>query len=400
MNKARVTYLFYRHFEGSSSADEKEELANIMQDSRYQDVILSLMEEAWKSYSQAEPIFSDTKSKLLLTEILNHPMPEDSGLPYTHSSVNFLWKRIAAAVFIVMAGLGVYFYEKQANSPSEITANAESDIFPGINKAFLTLHDGTVFNLDNTANGMLLSQKNVSVIKMNDGQLFYQVTSKESNQSDISLHELVTPRGGQYMLILPDGSKVWLNAASSIKFPVIFNEKARHVEVTGEVYFEVKKSFTKNGQSLPFFVKANETEIEVLGTQFNINTYGPNNQVRTTLLEGSVKLHKGTSEELLKPGQEAITRPESSHISINEVDPERAVAWKNGYFQFEQTPLTEVMQQLSNWYDVDVTYEGQVPERAFSGEIPRSTTLSQVLEILSISNVQLNRNDKKIIIKH
>lgn len=399
MNEARITYLFYRHFEGTSTTQEKEELAAMMQDPLYQADILELMEDAWQSYREEEPVFSDTKSKLLLTEILNHPMPDESVQPDNQIHGTSFWKRIAAAaVFILVAGLG-YFYVKQERFEPLVETELVQDILPGMNKASLTLHDGSILNLDGLDNGIILNQKDISVLKTSDGQLVYQITGKADNDNS-SLHELVTPRGGQYMVVLPDGSKAWLNAASSIKFPVIFNEKSRKVEVTGEVYFDIKKSLTQNGRLRPFLVKANEAEIEVLGTQFNINTYNNPTQVRTTLVEGSVKIHKGNLAELLKPGQEATISQTSPMIQINEADTERAVAWKKGYFQFEKTPLQEVMLQLSNWYDVDVNYEGTIPERAFSGEISRSTTLSQVLEILAISNIQLNRNDKKIIIKN
>lgn len=398
MNEERITYLFYRYFDGTSTPDEKVELADLIQNPLYKERFLALMEEAWKTYSDDNPVFSEEKSRKLLTEVLGHPITDESELTENPHRPVFLWKRFAAVAMIIIAtGLAFYFYQDQKRIPEAMTV-IEEDILPGRNIASLTLQDGTVFHLETAENGLLTRQEKVAVMKVNDGQIVYQAPDQSFNGQP-AFHELITPRGGQYMLILPDGSKAWLNAASSIRFPVPFSESDRKVEITGEVFFEITKSKRKNGQPRPFFVKVHQTEIEVLGTQFNINAYDDEHMLRTTLLEGSVKVHNGNLEKLLKPGQEASISQASSSIQINEVDTEMSVAWKNGYFQFEQTPLQEVMRQLSKWYDVDVSYEGAIPDRAFSGEISRSTTLSQVLEILEISKVHFNRDDKKILIK-
>lgn len=396
MNEPRITYLFYRHFEGSSTPEEKQELAELMQDPIHKEDIMDLMEKAWQSYSHIDPVFSEEKSKQLLDTVLNHQIPEETDFSGVQIPKLSFWKSIvAAAMVLIISGFAFYFHNQ---SVYEISETVENDILPGVNKASLALGNDKLILLEDAPNGIVAKHKGASVIKVIDGHISYQSENQRFTDTP-TFHQLQTTRGGQYKLTLPDGSKVWLNAASSIKFPVQFSEEARKIEVTGEVYLEVNKSLRKNGQLRPFWVKANDTEIEVLGTQFNINAYKEGDQTRTTLVEGSVKVRKGNSEELLQPGQEALVSGTSGTIQVLEVDTDLVIAWKNGYFQFDQTPLKDVMQQLSNWYDVDIVYEGAIPNRSFSGEISRNTTLSQVLEILSISKIHFNQTDKKIIIK-
>ena len=217
----------------------------------------------------------------------------------------------------------------------------------------------------------------------------------------MSYNVLSTPRGGQYRLVLPDGSQVWLNAASSIRYPTAFTGTERKVEVSGEVYFEV----TKNA-AMPFRVVVNRRkgepdpmEIEVLGTQFNVNAYTDEDVIRTTLLEGAVKVKKGVKGGILQPGQQAQCKEDGEMRWVPDADVEKVVAWKNGVFEFRDENLQAVMRQISRWYDVEVVYEGAIPTDGFTGRFSRNTSLSGVLSILRLSDIRLTVENKKIIVR-
>jgi ferric-dicitrate binding protein FerR (iron transport regulator) len=256
------------------------------------------------------------------------------------------------------------------------------DIEPGKEGAILTLDDGTTVLLDSMSNGLVATQNGTKVL-LNDGQLTYSVDN--SSQGKLAYHTMTTPKGRQFQLQLPDGSKVWLNAASSIRYPVVFTGKGREVEVTGEVYFEISQN-----PNMPFRVTANgKTEIEVIGTHFNINAYTNEGNIRTTLLEGSVRISDHSEKIVLKPGQQAQSGQASDPIKIiDDVDVEKVMAWKNGVLNFQDATLEEVMRQLERWYDIDVIYEKGIPKLEFFGKMGRDLTLNEVLRGLQISEVR------------
>ncbi|MBL7735372.1 MAG: FecR family protein [Chitinophagaceae bacterium] len=286
------------------------------------------------------------------------------------------WFRYAAAILII-AGAGVFLVMNNHTEDQDTTLSgivAPDEILPGGNKAVLTLSDGRKIELKEGAE--MLKDGGVSINK-NNGELIY-------NKTNILAYNMMsTPRGGQYRLSLPDGTRVWLNASSSITYPTAFHGKERKVSMTGEAYFEVARNETK-----PFYVEVNNITVEVLGTHFNINAYPDEQQVTTTLLEGSVKINAS----FLKPGQ-AWTNG-----VIRNADTEQAVAWKNGYFNFNRVGLPAVMRQISRWYDVDVVYEGKIPDLLFLGEIQRELQLSDVLEVLKRTEVHFKIEGKKIVV--
>lgn len=273
----------------------------------------------------------------------------------------------------------------------KVAPDVTADPQPGGNKAQLTLADGSIILLDGTANGLLAEQGTAKIIKKADGQLLYDVTGAPT--TDILYNTLSTPRGGQYNITLPDGSKVWLNSASTIIYPTSFNGKERKVEILGEAYFEVAKDATK-----PFRVKMNEMEVEVLGTHFNINGYQDESFVRTTLLEGKVKVRSGAVENLLNPGQQAQLGKNGNIKLLKNVNVEEVMAWKDGNFQFEDADIYSVMRQLARWYDLEVAYSGRLTKH-FVGSISRDVNLSQVLTMLQqTGEVKFSREGKKIIV--
>jgi ferric-dicitrate binding protein FerR (iron transport regulator) len=306
----------------------------------------------------------------------------------------WLYRVAAAAVLVICLGVSFFLFTNKNESSlagTESNKPKKNDLTPGRNTAVLTLADGSTIVLDNARNGELANQGNTKIVKLNDGQLTYNAAKE--NSGEVLYNTMTTPRGGQYKLALPDGTEVWLNAASSIRYPTAFSGNERKVEITGEAYFEVAKDAAK-----PFKVMVNEMEVQVLGTHFNINSYSDEATIKTTLLEGSVKISKGNDQKFLKPGQQAQLNNTGNIKVVNDVNVDAVMAWKNGYFSFENTDMASVMRQISRWYDVDIVYEGKIPDRKFGGEILRSSNASHVLKILEESKVNFRIEGKKIIV--
>jgi ferric-dicitrate binding protein FerR (iron transport regulator) len=243
--------------------------------------------------------------------------------------------------------------------------------------------------LDSLQNGVISRQGNMNIVKK-DGQLAYSAAPGDAKTPTgiTGYNTVATPRGGQYQLVLPDGSKVWLNAASSIRYPTVFNGTERQVDITGEAYFEVASLHMGNGdKKMPFIVNANGTKVQVLGTHFNVMAYDDEGSIKTTLLEGSVKITQGAQSSLLTPGHQAQVNRASGHLSESEVNTDLAVAWKDGYFYFDRDDIKTIMRQVARWYSLDIAYEGKVSEDLFSGKIERRLPLSGILHLLERGNI-------------
>ncbi len=306
----------------------------------------------------------------------------------------------AAATFLLLTAaitLNRVLHKKEDRKP---LASRPADLMPGGNKAILMLANGSKIVLDNAKHGKIAEQQNVSISKTQSGQIVYSNNGNAPATDQIAsaaivFNSIITPRGGQYEVVLPDGTKVWLNAASSLKYPTVFSGADRRVELTGEAYFEVAKNAGK-----PFFVKSATQTVEVLGTHFNVNSYYDEKAVRTTLLEGSVKVNSSAGKLLAKltPGEQAVNSAVAINV-IHDADVDEAVAWKNGKFMFHDADLQTIMRQLSRWYDVDVEYQGQVPVKHYLGRISRNVPVSQVFLILKTSGLNFTINGRKIIVK-
>jgi len=313
-----------------------------------------------------------------------------------------LWKKgiaAAAVLFIILVG-GVLYYslnqqEKDQDMHFKQLAKA---IKPGGNKAVLTLSNGQTIILDHAMDGKIAEQAGITITKAKDGQLIYTASANHQTAKKSLINTITTPKGGQYQIHLPDGSKVWLNAQSSLRYPTFFNEKERLVTLTGEAYFEVAKS---NAQQ-PFKVLTENQTVEVLGTQFNINSYADELDVKTTLVEGSVKVVSNLTENnpaamvILKPGQQSSLI--SNRFAIDFVNTDQFTAWKNGMFVFKDANLKTMMRTLSRWYDIDIVYEGKLPNQEFSGDIYRNLNLDQILEVFSFYKVRFKIEGKKLIV--
>lgn len=284
----------------------------------------------------------------------------------------------AAAVLLAVAFAFLFYPKSESHTIAAVKKhNTQSIILPGSNKAVLTLSDGSHIDLDDSKQGLICKQGDVNVGKSSTGKLIYQAGRK--SEKAVIYNTITTPRGGQYQVVLSDGTKVWLNAASALTFPATFSGKERRVELIGEAYFEVAKN-----KRMPFKVNLNRMSIEVLGTHFNVNAYPDEEEVKTTLLEGAVKLSCGQAVSLLKPGQQGVFA-NKNRFAINEANVQEAVAWKNGYFIFDNNTIQDIMRKISRWYDVDVDYSGKIDEGEFGGTISRFKSVSGVLKSLELT---------------
>lgn len=325
------------------------------------------------------------------------------------------WAAVAS-ILLLFSIAGYFLFDGKNNTPVEIAKTADKPVSPvndvaaGGNKAILTLADGSIINLDSAKNGTLTRQGNIKIIKGEDGQLIYYVDKENSTMAGYNI--ISTPRGGRYEIVLSDGTKVWLNAASSLKFPASFNSKIRDVVLTGEGYFEVAPLIRKGGQGkVPFIVSVafplgdgRGMTVEVLGTHFNVNAYEDENSIATTLLEGSVRIEKEGSlnsksqKVLLAPGEQADLTREGGLKINRQANIEEVVAWKDNNFEFNNTPVPVIMRQISRWYDVELDYKDPMPARRFTGKISRNVNLNQLIDMLKYTGINMKVENKKITI--
>jgi len=304
-----------------------------------------------------------------------------------------VWVAAAAVVVLIALAGGAWFWIQHHQQLQLAQVRFGNDVAPGTSKARLLTGNGHVVDLSAAANGTISQQGNTRVNKQ-DSLLVYQNTTGKS-QGAVVYNTLEIPRGGQYSIVLPDGTRVWLNAASSLRFPTAFTGKTREVTLHGEAYFEV----VQDAQH-PFVVQLAKGSVEVLGTHFNISDYADEQAVATTLLEGAVRVQQDGVGTVLKPGEQANWHRDNSKPQIIQADTETAIAWKNGLFTFSNTDINMVMRQLARWYDVEVIYPEPVNIR-LNGMISRYTSLSQVLKILELTGeAHFTIEGKKITVRH
>jgi transmembrane sensor len=296
-----------------------------------------------------------------------------------------IYRYAVAAVLLLSFGVGAFYYNNQKTVAviNQVAKEKVLDIKPGLDKAILTLADGSKVILDENTADKILEKQGLIISKTKDGQLIYTVNSVNKNDKIIAYNTIQTGKGNQYQVRLPDGTKVWLNASSSLRYPEVFSGNQRKVELTGEGYFEVAKD-----KAHPFIVKTIDAtsdinqEVEVLGTHFNINSYMDEKIIKTTLLEGSINVSNVKVAKVLKPGEQSQLN--ANHISIINADTDDETAWKNGLFRFNNSSLAVILNQLERWYDVKIDY-ATVPNKRFNGIVPRNVNLSQVLKMLELT---------------
>ena len=393
--KERIQFLLIKYLDGKATPDELGRLSDYLTEAPEEEVWMELMEELMTT----EPALSgyDPAAWQPFVEVLKRKNAgEGSSRGAAVHRIHFLKRSrwwAAAAILLLVGGAWLWTRMNKPSSPDLSKQETPlKDLLPGGNRAILTLAGGKQIVLDSAANGLLTQQGNARVQKLADGQLAYQRIHEKS--TEILYNTLSTPRGGQYQLTLPDGSRVWLNAASSVTYPTAFTGAERTVKITGEAYFEVV-----HNDHQPFRVQAGDQLVEDIGTAFNVNAYSDEPGVRTTLVTGKVKVSRGAAARLLSPGQQAQSHG-GDILLVPNADVTQALAWKNGVFAFRDADLPTVMRQLARWYDIDVEYDGPVPTGAFDGEIGRSLTLKQVLQ--GLANTRINYtiiNNHKIIIR-
>jgi hypothetical protein len=357
---------------------------------------------AWYNAGQDEPVeipvdFAGSE-EILRQRILNkinHDIKADSKRPGVSIPV---WLRYAAVILLCAGGFVGYrvcnHFKQVRRLASQNKHRLKNDVLPGGNKATLTLANGKVIDLNDVKNGVLANQGQTVLKKDKDGRIIYENADGKTVDSAAIFNTINIPKGGQFQVVLSDGSKVWLNSASSLTFPTVFPKNERKVTITGEAYFEVAKN-----KHVPFRVITGKQTVEVLGTHFNINGYADESAIKTTLVEGSVKVSAEEQSAILKPQeQSAILNNKAGKISINTVDTDDVLAWTTGNFQFEKAEIPLIMRQASRWYNVDIKYEGEVPHRRFTGSISRNVNLSELLKILKYTGINFRIADKTIIV--
>ena len=356
----------------------------------------------WEWTAQEKEAFKETLQTRIGREI-----DETEAIPLIPQRRFRLFHFVAASAVILVMGAGAYslfFRDKEKKETLTHKANPQpgNDIQPGENGAILTLANGEKIVLDSAGNGTLAIQSDVKVINKG-GQLIYD--SKSSSSNEVVYNTISTPRAKQFKLQLSDGTRVWLNAASSIRYPARFTNDSRTVQISGEVYFEVASRESGNGkEKVPFLVKILSSTaddggtVKVTGTEFNINAYEDESSIKTTLIEGSIQFKKGDAEKWLMPGEQ-VQLTQKGIIKILNVNVEAETAWKNGYFTYDKTDIQTVMKQLSRWFDIEVDYEnGIIPDDKYWGDIQRDATLSTVLKVLEMSGLKYRIEGKRVTV--
>mgnify|MGYP000868810862 CR=1 FL=1 len=409
--RQRIAYLLERYADKVATEQEENELFALIGESDNEPAIKSFLLQLQEGEAgngvtdrrKWEPVLQRilAGSQKLLTNEDALLSERNKGL-LVDGRKGFGWRKIAAAVAVIILGTGahfMFFNKKPTDDGQQSIVKGPTDVkAPETNRAMITLADGRTVYLDSAANGQLAMQGNVRLVKLANGQIQYSSESGVQS-SELVYNTLMNPKGSKVIdMALADGSHVWLNAGSSVTFPVAFAGNERKVFITGEAYFEVAHDVTK-----PFYVTKGDVSVQVLGTHFNVNAYDDEKEIKVTLLEGSVKVTSTLlrNDVMIKPGQQATLRQGQGDKElkvVNGVDMEQVMAWKNGYFSFDNTDLETVMRQIARWYDVEVVYEGAIPDMQFGGDISRNNNASQVLKILEESKVKFRIEGKKIVV--
>lgn len=379
--------LLQKYLDGQCSTAEAEELYAWLKTSPSHRTLLNTMQQEFEQTMRVRheipAEISDRIENRLLEEITRDNKPKIRSISY--------WRWSAAAAVVLLIGGSILLMNRTSRPVVLMAVNktAAEVIAPGTNKAVLTLANGETVVLDSAGN-QVISQGN-TLVRQRNGQLEY---SGQGDNDAVVYNTLAVPRGGQFNIVLPDGSHVWLNAASTLKYPTAFKGADRRVEIQGQGYFEVAKN-TKQ----PFFVKVNDMEVQVLGTSFDVMAYTDEKSVKTTLVEGAVNVNRGGNQLRLQPGQQAVLDHATGSLIMRRTDVDQVIAWKTGFFEFDNASLTDIMRQLSRWYDIDVNYERAADSRLFGGRISRNLPLSDILHMLEANGAKFLLSGRKLIVK-
>jgi len=384
-----VELLFRKWINGQATKEEEAELLQLLGKAENEAQLDSILEDGWNGLHELIELSDEQMAAIAARATgvvpLHHAAPP--------GKVRHRGRWWAAASAILIIGLATFLLTRNSHPAKPDTVQmASNEILPGKEGAVLTLADGAQLVLDSLGNGVIAAQ-NGTQVKLMDGHLAYEAAT--ANVSEIAYNTLTTPNGRTFRIMLPDGTNVWLNAASSIRYPTAFAGNERKVTITGEAYFEVAPD-----KKLPFRVNVNnKAAIEVLGTHFNVNAYNNEPAIHTTLLEGSVKVSTADGQPaVLKPGQQAVVKQGDLLTIHNNANIDKVMAWKNGLFNFQDVPLKEAMRQLERWYDIEVLYEGDIPDVQLVGEMTKDVTLNDLLVLLDKIRVKCRLEGRKMIV--
>jgi len=393
LSKERIHYLLEAFIAKRATSLEEQELMEWIYDAKDDIEFKSYIEKLWNSHDPAANAGNVDWDKMF-NSIIQKDVYSIAPEP-KNKAVGFPWISAAAVIILVLFATGIYLLSNQDTPGLPVAENKEQQPLkdvapPSANKATLTLGNGEIIILDNAATGSLAEQGIINAALSNNDDLIYTSIAA----TELEYHTLQIPKGSKPMqLQLADGSEVWLNASSSITFPNVFSGSERKVMLTGEAYFEVKQNIDK-----PFIVSKGEMQVQVLGTQFNIDSYEDEGDIKVTLLEGSVKVGNGKKEAILRPGQQARLTGATLKI-INDVNTDEVIAWKNGYFNFNNTSIQTIMRQIERWYDVKVVFDGPITQH-FNGKIQRQVNVSRVLSMLEkTGGIQFNIEGNTVVVK-
>lgn len=394
MQKERLYYLLNRRFNKVITGEENAELDQLITDRQSGEWLSEWLEENWQQYAPSgEEALGEVQADMYFKKIVAQAATpaQPMAVPLAPRENRFGWLKIAAIFVLMAAGASIYYFNQPAPAVIAVVPPPERhDADPGGPAATLTLSDGTKITLDSAADGLLTRQGNTRILKMQNGQVKYEAGTPGNS---VTYNTMSTPKGGEYKLWLPDGTAVWLNAASSITYPTVFSAATRQVSITGEAYFEV----TKNPKQ-PFIVNAGDQSIEVLGTHFNVNAYPDEEAIATTLTEGAVWVKTKNQQVRLQPGQQAVNGLKGRIVLNPHPDLEETLAWKEGVFHFNGSSIKNIMKQASRWYDLEVVYKDEINE-LFVADIPRNVKISKLLELLELTkHVRFSVQDKTITI--
>ncbi|SEW44966.1 FecR protein [Chitinophaga arvensicola] len=365
-----IAALYHRCIQGNATAAEQAALLQYLQEPGHEEILRAVLRQGLREQKPLTDLPPEREAAVwqAIIDATHPPLPV---APVYHMR----WLRMAAAVGIsAFIGISSFFVYKQYRSHQAPIA-LQTPLSPGGNKAILTLGDGRTITLDSISNGQIAGEN--GVVKQGNGKLAYLADQAEA----VTIHTLTIPRGGQYQLQLPDGTQVWLNSASYIKYPTSFHGRERKVEISGEAYLDVARNAAQ-----PFIVVSKGQRIQVLGTAFNLMAYPDEAAIKTTLINGAIKVIQAGTSKILKPGEQAAVSNRTAGIAITTPDLDNVLAWKEGKFRFYNTDIATIMRQVARWYDVEVFYQGTIPEEEFYGTIPKSENAAQILDVLELTH--------------
>ncbi len=405
MNQQKLKRLLQEYFDCTIADTDSIELLDYLSTADPDEIDDTISEEML--ILNNGPVFSGSAKRYVLQRIKSDPRfatevsKSDDEESKTIKLFPTLWLKMAAAVLLSCIVTGFYLLNHRTNgitTTNFVKSKLWAPIVPGSNKATLTLSNGKVIALDIANNGLIANTGKTNIFKSNKGQLSYKQllagSPLKAENTEPAYNTLTTPKGGEFQVSLPDGTKVWLNSASSLKYPTEFVGNERHVSLTGEAYFEVTKNKDK-----PFFVNIEKNEVKVLGTHFNIAAYIDDSDVTTTLLEGSVQVKNSNNLSLIKPGEQAVVNNGTDRIRVRPAVIDKVMAWKNGYFIFDDEDVSSIMKKISRWYDVEVEYHGNFSNTKIGGTFYRTKSINELLSHMEqVGKIHFKITGRRVIV--